>query len=105
MDLNPGANFTDLSKFLNPAPYLTPHSYIAALMVLQHQTKMHNLFTRVSYETRIALSSQLGMNKALKRPPGEMSDSTRRRIHGPSEVLIRYMLFADEPPPASMLFT
>ena len=70
-------------------------------MILQHQTKMHNLITRVSYETRIAISSQIGMNKALGRPPDEMSDSTKRRNYGPAEVLLRYMLFADEPPLAA----
>ena len=59
---------------------------------------MHNLITRKSYETRMALSQQEGMNKALSRLPGEWSDSTRRRIFGASKVLLKYMLFADEMP-------
>jgi hypothetical protein len=37
-----------------------------------------------------------GINEALGRPPGSMSDSTRRRIEGPAEELLRYMLFVDE---------
>ena len=101
MDLDPGANVTSLAARVDVSPYLSPHSDIVALMILQHQTKMHNLITRVSYETRIAISSQIGMNKALGRPPDEMSDSTKRRIYGPAEVLLRYMLFADEPPLAA----
>lgn len=97
LDMEAGANVTDLSKFVDAAPYLTKHSDLVALMVMEHQTRMHNLITRVSYETRVALYSQEGMNKALGRPGDGWSDSTKRRIYGPSEVLLRYLLFLDEP--------
>ena len=96
LDVDKGANVTSLKKLVNVEPYLSPYSEIVALMVLEHQTRMHNLITRVSYETRMALSQQEGMNKALGRPLNEWSDSTRRRIHGASEVLLQYMLFTDE---------
>jgi len=98
LDVEKGANVTSLKKLVNVEPYLSPYSEIVALMVMEHQTRMHNLITRVSYETRMALAQQEGMNKALGRPLQEWSDSTRRRIFGASEVLLRYMLFADEMP-------
>ena len=98
LDVEKGANITSLKKLVNVEPYLSPHSEIVALMVLEHQARMQNLIARVSYETRMALSQQEGMNKALGRPPHEWSDSTRRRIYGASEVLLQYMLFADEAP-------
>ena len=44
-DLNPGSNITDLRTRFNTSPYLTPHSDIVALMVLGHQTHIHNLMT------------------------------------------------------------
>jgi hypothetical protein len=59
---------------------------------------MQNLITRVGYETRMALSSQAAINRELKQPESEMSDSTKRRINGPADVLASYMLFADEAP-------
>ena len=92
-----GANIIDLKGLVDASPYLTRHSDIVALMVLEHQTRMHNLFTRVSYETKVALRSQTEMNKALGRPAAEWSDSTKRRIYSPAEVLLRYLLFVEEP--------
>ena len=92
-----GANIIDLKGLVDSSPYLTRHSDIVALMVLEHQTRMHNLFTRVSYETKVALRSQTEMNKALGRPAAEWSDSTKRRIYSPAEVLLRYLLFVEEP--------
>ena len=97
LDVEAGANITELNKLVAVSPYLTKHSDLVALMVLEHQTRMHNLITRVAYETKIALYSQEGMSKALGRPLGEWSDSTKRRIEGPAEVLLRYMLFLEEP--------
>ena len=97
LNVEAGANIVDLKGLLDVEPYLTRHSDIVALMVLEHQTRMHNLFTRVSYETKVALLSQREMNKALGRPTEEWSDSTRRRIYNPVETLLRYLLFVDEP--------
>ena len=48
-------NISNLSGFLNTAPYLTGSSDIVALMVLAHQTQMHNLITQTTYRTRLAL--------------------------------------------------
>lgn len=97
-DLKAGSNVTALSSRFDTDRYLSPHSDIVALMVLEHQTRMHNLMTRVSYETRLALEQQASMNHALGRPHGEWSDSTRRRIYGSADVLLQYMLFRDEAP-------
>jgi hypothetical protein len=77
---------------------LSPHSDIVALMTLEHQSRMENLITRVSYETRMALESETAINQALKRPPDEHSESTARRINGAVEVLVGYMLFTNEAP-------
>ncbi len=98
LDMKRGANVTKLGKRFDSSRYLSPNSDIVALMVLEHQVRMHNLITRVSYEARVALEQQASMNKALGRPEGEWSDSTRRRIQNPTEVLLQYMLFRDEAP-------
>ncbi|MBM3728371.1 MAG: hypothetical protein FJW40_23465 [Acidobacteria bacterium] len=97
LDLAAGANRRTLTGLFDRSPYLTPHSDIVALTLLAYQARAHNVITRVNYETRFALSSQEGMNKALGRPANEWSESTRRRINNSVEVLLRYMLFHDEP--------
>jgi len=96
IDLHSGANVTDLADRCNLVSYLSPHSDIVALMVLEHQSRMVNLITRVGYETRIAMYEQAGMNRALGEPEGTVSESTRRRIRNLALELVNYMLFADE---------
>jgi hypothetical protein len=97
-DSTNGGNVTDLARRFDTGAYLSPHSDIVALMVLEHQSRMQNLITRVSYETRMALASQAAMNEALKRPDSEVSDSTTHRINNAADALVAYMLFAGETP-------
>ena len=96
LDMEAGANITDLSKLTRTDLYLSPHSDIVALMVLEHQTEMHNHITFASYETRLANHHCDVMNRALQRPEDFVSASTQRRIASATEKLIKYMLFSDE---------
>src|SRR5215470_2533113 len=50
MDLTSGGNITDLSSKFNTKEYLSPYSDIVALMVLGHQTHVHNMITSGVYE-------------------------------------------------------
>jgi hypothetical protein len=92
-----GNNVTDLRPFFNTSPYLTPHSDIVALLVLEHQTEMHNLMTRANLEVSKALFRQEHLNAALDRPKDYMTQHTMKIIESYGERLLRYMLFADEP--------
>jgi hypothetical protein len=67
-------------------------------MVLEHQTQMTNLLTRVNFEVRHALHHQVTMNKIFGDPPGSRSQSTRRRIDEAAAELVDYMLFVEEAP-------
>jgi hypothetical protein len=98
LDTAAGANVTDLSGLVDTSPYLTPHSDIVALMVLEHQVKLQNLITATSYHARMALHYEASINKALDRPADYLSESTQSRYKSPSEKLIRYLLFVDETP-------
>src|SRR5207247_10533610 len=68
MDLSAGANVTDLSKRFDTKEYLSPHSDIVALMVLGHQTHVHNMITSGVYEIRDAEDKGLSgkMNESAK---------------------------------------
>ena len=96
LDREKGANVTDLKGRIDIESYLAPSSDIVALMVLEHQTRMTNLITRVGWEVRLALSDQKAINQALKEPEDQIGDSTRRRIDNAAESLLKYTLFADE---------
>lgn len=96
MDNSAGRNLTDLNSLCRTTAYLTPHSDIVALMVLEHQAQAHNLITRANFLTRIALREEAAINKALGRPEGERSDSILRRIQNAGEPLVKYLLFSGE---------
>jgi type IV secretory pathway protease TraF len=81
-----------LAKTFDPAGYLVPTSDQVALLVLAHQTQMHNLITLTNYRTRIALHD-LGGETAASR---EIPDDTRQQFERPAEQLLRYLLFANE---------
>ena len=51
-NLTAGSNVTDLTKRFDTKAYLTPDSDIVALMVLGHQTHIHNLITVVGTNLR-----------------------------------------------------
>jgi len=96
IDPETGANITDLNKLFRVKPYLDKGSDIVALMVLEHQSQMHNLITNASFDCRHALYYQEIMNRALNRPIDHETDSTRSRIIASGEKLLQYMLFCDE---------
>lgn len=96
IDREAGANITDLSRLFDVDPYLTPHSDVVALMVLEHQVQMQNHLTRANFECRAATHYDGIMNAALNRPADHVSESTERRIATVGDKLLKYMLFADE---------
>lgn len=55
LDTSRNGNRQSLDEFFDVSNYLTPHSDIQALMVLEHQTQMHNTFTRADFSVRSIL--------------------------------------------------
>ena len=96
IDPEKGANITDLNKLFRVEPYLDRGSDIVALMVLEHQSQMHNLITNASFDCRHAIHYQKIMNRALDRPMDHETESTRSRIIASGDKLVRYLLFCDE---------
>jgi len=98
VDLDAGADVTDLAPRFDVARYPSPHSDLVALMVLEHQSEVQNVIARASYETRRALDYQRVLNAALREPEGHLSESTRRRIQRAAEDLVDQLLLKDEAP-------
>jgi hypothetical protein len=86
----------------NASDYLTAGSDAVALLVLGHQTQMHNLITLTNYKTRIALyalqSQSASGNAAGPADGSALPEATRRQFERPAEQLLRYLLFANEAP-------
>jgi hypothetical protein len=91
-----GQNITSLKNFLDPSAYLTPHSDIVALMVLEHQAEAHNLLARAGIQTTLALHDLALLNKELGHAPDYYSETTDRRIKSVADPLVRYLLFSGE---------
>ncbi len=83
----PLANFADA---FDPGTFLAPTSDGVALLVLGHQTQMHNLITLTNYRTRIALHDQGASS------PADLSEAALTQLKKPAEQLLRYLLFANE---------
>lgn len=98
LDRNSHANLTSLDGLVQTSPYLTQHSDIVALMVLEHQTQMHNAIAAANYETRQAVYQSEQMNEILDRPDGFLSETTQRRIARVSENVVEHLLFCEEYP-------
>ncbi len=96
IDNSAGLNLENAPATVDTGRYLTPHSDIVALMVLEHQTQGHNLITRANFLSQTALFQQEELNRALGKPQGEPWDSTTSRIKDAGEPLVKYLLFHDE---------
>jgi hypothetical protein len=82
-----GANLTNLASRFDTSACLAGSSDIVALMVLAHQTQMHNWNSLTNYQTRIAQAD-----------PKLSPEEVQRKLEASAEQMIRYLLFANEIP-------
>lgn len=73
-------NVTNLSCFFDTTKHLRGSSDIVALMVLEHQLKMHNYITRLSFATQI-MTNMYGHVRYLRKQ---------------EDAFLRYLLFTEE---------
>ena len=91
-----GQNVLDLADRFETSAYLSPHSDLVALMVLEHQTGAHNYLTRAAFLTRQAMHYQQTLNREMGEPADHVWDSTKSRIESACEPLVEYLLFSGE---------
>jgi len=75
-------NRLTLDEFFDTRKHVEPHSDIVALMVLQHQSHLHNFLTRLHFEASQALRTYGHVNYSKSIVDG----------------FVRYLFFADEVP-------
>jgi len=91
-----GQNVTQLADRLAVETYLTPHSDLIALMILEHQTLVHNHLTKANFAARQALQYETEMNRALGEPESNRMESTTRRIQNAGNDLVEALLLVNE---------
>lgn len=95
-DNSANLNLTDVSDRFYRDGYLTPHSDIVALMVMEHQTMCHNLLTKANFTARQAMHYEESLNRELGKPADHRWDSTTSRIRSTGEPLVKCLLFSGE---------
>jgi hypothetical protein len=73
--------------------FLSEHSDVVALMILEHQSRMANLLTRVGWEIRVALPASTPAS-----PHASPSRALPARVREAVSDLVDYLLFVDEAP-------
>lgn len=96
LDNSAGQNLTELTALVDVAPYLSPHSDIVALLVLEHQTFVQNRLTKANYTARQARHYADEMNRALGEPPSKKWESVERRIQYAGDDLVEALLMVEE---------
>jgi hypothetical protein len=91
-----GHNVVRLNDRLTVSNYLSPHSDIVALMILEHQVLVHNRLTKANFSTRQALDDDALMQRTLDESTGRRIDSTNRRIQSTGDELVDALLMVGE---------
>lgn len=90
-----GQNVTDLADRLDTSTYLSPHSDLVALMVLEHQSEGYNLMTEAAFEFQNARHREETANRGAA-PADEIDGETRSQMEKSAARLVRHFLFAGE---------
>lgn len=95
-DNHTGQNLVSLRDRFTVADYLSPHSDIVALMVLEHQLEGMNRIARASLVSRQAAHYEASLNRDLGEAPGHRWDSAIKRVANAAEEVVKYLLYCDE---------
>lgn len=91
-------HLSPLEREIDKGLYLSSHSDVVALLVLAHQTHLHNLLAQAGAETRKAIADDELLKNLLGSHPGEHSDSYELRLKAACEPVVQAMLFSGEAP-------
>lgn len=94
LDLEPGANLLHLPASVQAHRYLSAHSDLVALMVLEHQTHMHNVLTRARYVALREVHRQA--ERARWDPDADTTTTTRRVLREVAGEVLDALLLRDE---------
>jgi hypothetical protein len=92
-------NLASVKAYVDTSTYLTEHSDVAALMVLEHQTWLQNLITRVNYKVRTVMSRDpAAAPAATLRSWADVTPGDQKRMQQMIEPLVRALFFHEATP-------
>lgn len=97
------ANVATLEAYFDTSKYISPRSDVVALTVLEHQTAIHNLITRVNFKIRTVMSRKPGSaaemtSTGAPRSWLDMGPQDKQRLQQIMEPLVRALFFQDAAP-------
>ncbi|MCA9193114.1 MAG: hypothetical protein KDB03_15170 [Planctomycetales bacterium] len=95
-DTSAKSNLQSLSTEFDVSEYLSPHSDIVALMVLEHQTQLHNAFTKADFSVR-----QLLFDRQNQPPSVDEQRKWELDIKNIAQEVVEQLLFCTEFPLSS----
>lgn len=96
IDMEAGANLVDLASRFDVSPYLSPHSDVVALMVMEHQIDMHNLFTSAGIEWRLYWHDAKQINQENRVAEDYLSDESHVMLTMIARHVVDGMFMKDE---------
>jgi hypothetical protein len=97
-------NVGNVAAYFDTEAYLTDKSDVVALLVLEHQTFVQNLITRVSYKVGTIISPE-GAAVAAPRRWSDLDPRKQAAVKQVVEPLVRAIFFADAEPLAGQVVT
>lgn len=91
-----GQNRDSIRTEFDTSAYLSPHSDLVALLVLDHQSDGLNHLAKATLEGRLAMHYEKSLNQELGEPAGRVWESARRRIASAGDALVEYLLLSEE---------
>ncbi|MGB7323988.1 MAG: hypothetical protein WBD31_03895, partial [Rubripirellula sp.] len=90
LDTKNSGNRMNLRNDFDTSGYLSPYSDIVALMVLEHQTQMHNIMTKADFAVRKLIHDR-------EQPDADFdSDEWQAQMHLAAREVVDHLLFRDE---------
>ena len=90
-------NRGNVAGYFDTGNYLTDKSDVVALLVMEHQTLVQNLITRVGYKVHTVVPAVAGRGASVKRWD-DLSDTEQSELKPVIEPLVRALFFADAVP-------
>jgi hypothetical protein len=88
-----------LQDYIDTGLWPTPQSDVVALLVLEHQTWLQNLITRVNYKVRTVMSREGdGESAAAPRTWDDINAGDQKRVRLMIEPLVRALFFQEAAP-------
>ena len=93
-----GQNVVSLEDRLRVDRYLSPHSDLVALMVLEHQTFVHNRLTQANFVAQQVLAQAAHAQTPNNQTPSIERPDLMRQIQQAGDALVDALLLVDEAP-------